>query len=299
MHELPQLSDVLLTLSRPTENQPLSYSQLWHLDHDDKRVCKLFIYLTDVRDTADGPLTFIPARNRSRSATRSRPHGRRQGLLRVDRSAVKEDGRAAPVLVHRQHRAVCAWAAASSPTGPACSTRPPTFSRRGSIRNRLPVSARSARNEIERTAMRLLMPDAPGELTIVRIGWVVDHPKRDLAGSVLAAYQLAPRAGIRCHCPDVRAGRRRAAPRARYAGRQLCPRRQSRPDAVCRGGLALYVLDTEGGVLAARVAIRRPPWPAYVREWLRRDPVRLFLLGRPAAAAHSTIARRCGRASFI
>ena len=27
----------------------------------------------------------------------------------------------------------------------------------------------------------------------MRIGWVVDHPKRDLAGSVLAAYQLASR----------------------------------------------------------------------------------------------------------
>lgn len=61
MHDLPQLSDVLLTLSQPTPNQALSYSQLWHLDHDDKRVCKLFIYLTDVRNTADGPFTFIPA----------------------------------------------------------------------------------------------------------------------------------------------------------------------------------------------------------------------------------------------
>ncbi|MGY3513221.1 hypothetical protein [Bradyrhizobium lupini] len=61
MHDLPQLSDVLLTLSQPTPSQALSYSQLWHLDHDDKRVCKLFIYLTDVRDTADGPFTFIPA----------------------------------------------------------------------------------------------------------------------------------------------------------------------------------------------------------------------------------------------
>lgn len=61
MHDLPQLSDVVLTLSQPTPNQALSYSQLWHLDHDDKRVCKLFIYLTDVRDTADGPFTFIPA----------------------------------------------------------------------------------------------------------------------------------------------------------------------------------------------------------------------------------------------
>jgi hypothetical protein len=61
MGDLPQLSDVLLTLSQPTPNQALSYSQLWHLDHDDKRVCKLFIYLTDVKDTADGPFTFIPA----------------------------------------------------------------------------------------------------------------------------------------------------------------------------------------------------------------------------------------------
>ena len=61
MGDLPQLSDVLLTLSQPTPNQTHSYSQLWHLDHDDKRVCKLFIYLTDVKDTADGPFTFIPA----------------------------------------------------------------------------------------------------------------------------------------------------------------------------------------------------------------------------------------------
>ena len=61
MRDLPQLSDVLLTLSQPTPNQALSYSQLWHLDHDDKRVCKLFIYLTDVQNTSDGPFTFIPA----------------------------------------------------------------------------------------------------------------------------------------------------------------------------------------------------------------------------------------------
>lgn len=61
MRDLPQLSDVLLTLSQPTPSQALSYSQLWHLDHDDKRVCKLFIYLTDVQNTADGPFTFIPA----------------------------------------------------------------------------------------------------------------------------------------------------------------------------------------------------------------------------------------------
>jgi hypothetical protein len=61
MGDLPKLSDVLLTLSRPSETAALSYSQLWHLDHDDKRVCKLFIYLTDVKDRDDGPFTFIPA----------------------------------------------------------------------------------------------------------------------------------------------------------------------------------------------------------------------------------------------
>lgn len=61
MGDLPRLSDVLLTLSRPSEDQPLSFSQLWHLDHDDKRVCKLFIYLTDVDSRDDGPFTFIPA----------------------------------------------------------------------------------------------------------------------------------------------------------------------------------------------------------------------------------------------
>jgi hypothetical protein len=91
MHELPQLSDVLLTLSRPTENKSLSYSQLWHLDHDDKRVCKLFIYLTDVRDTADGPLTFIPAPESKPFRNTIKSHMKDdQVFSRVNRSAVKE-----------------------------------------------------------------------------------------------------------------------------------------------------------------------------------------------------------------
>lgn len=91
MHDLPQLSDVLLTLSRPTENKPLTYSQLWHLDHDDKRVCKLFIYLTDVRDTADGPLTFIPAPSSKPFRNTIKSHMSDEKVFaRVDRSAVKE-----------------------------------------------------------------------------------------------------------------------------------------------------------------------------------------------------------------
>lgn len=57
--ELPQLDTVLLTLSR-TESQKLSYSQLWHRDHDDVRTIKMFTYLTDVKDEADGPFTFLP-----------------------------------------------------------------------------------------------------------------------------------------------------------------------------------------------------------------------------------------------
>jgi len=91
MHELPQLSDVLLTLSQPTENKPLSYSQLWHLDHDDKRVCKLFIYLTDVRDTKDGPLTFIPAPASKPFRNTLKSHMSDEKVFsKVDRSAVKE-----------------------------------------------------------------------------------------------------------------------------------------------------------------------------------------------------------------
>jgi hypothetical protein len=57
--ELPQLDYVLLTLSRPS-NAELTYSQLWHRDHDDVRTIKLFVYLTDVKSEADGPFTFLP-----------------------------------------------------------------------------------------------------------------------------------------------------------------------------------------------------------------------------------------------
>ena len=91
MHDLPQLSDVLLTLSQPTADKPLTYSQLWHLDHDDKRVCKLFIYLTDVRDTRDGPLTFIPAPSSKSFRNTIKSHMSDEKVFsRVDRSAVKE-----------------------------------------------------------------------------------------------------------------------------------------------------------------------------------------------------------------
>lgn len=57
--ELPQLDYVLLTLSKE-KGSDFAYSQLWHRDYDDVRTVKLFVYLTDVADEADGPFTFLP-----------------------------------------------------------------------------------------------------------------------------------------------------------------------------------------------------------------------------------------------
>lgn len=58
--ELPRLDYVAVTRSLPAGPE-LRFSQLWHRDYDDVRVVKLFVYLTDVSEAADGPFTFIPA----------------------------------------------------------------------------------------------------------------------------------------------------------------------------------------------------------------------------------------------
>lgn len=57
--EMPRLMDALLTYSQPGD-AALSYSQLWHRDHDDTRTTKVFVYLTDVSTREDGPFTFLP-----------------------------------------------------------------------------------------------------------------------------------------------------------------------------------------------------------------------------------------------
>lgn len=59
MGRTPQLMDVLLTYSRPTDAK-LAYSQLWHRDHDDVQTLKIFVYLTDVLSVSHGPFTFLP-----------------------------------------------------------------------------------------------------------------------------------------------------------------------------------------------------------------------------------------------
>jgi hypothetical protein len=57
--EIPWLDYVLLSYSRYS-GEEFQSSQLWHRDHDDVRVIKLFSYLTDVEMDGDGPFTFLP-----------------------------------------------------------------------------------------------------------------------------------------------------------------------------------------------------------------------------------------------
>lgn len=58
--QIPFLEYVLLTMSLPSK-KPLQSSQLWHLDRDNDRMLKFFIYFSDVDEIGDGPFTFIPA----------------------------------------------------------------------------------------------------------------------------------------------------------------------------------------------------------------------------------------------
>jgi hypothetical protein len=59
------LQSVLLTYSVPSEGE-LKASQLWHQDHDNDRMLKFFIYLSDVTSPESGPFTLVPRRPSSR-----------------------------------------------------------------------------------------------------------------------------------------------------------------------------------------------------------------------------------------
>lgn len=78
--EVPLLDYVLLTLSH-SNYQDLSYSQLWHRDHDDVRTIKLFVYLTDVQSESDGPFTFLPGPVSDRFGFSLRSHRRDDEIL--------------------------------------------------------------------------------------------------------------------------------------------------------------------------------------------------------------------------
>lgn len=88
--EVPQLSDVLLTLSEES-NKQLVYSQLWHRDFDDTRTLKLFAYLTDVPSTDFGPFTFLPGEHSDRFGRSLRSHMNDDEVFRkLPREAVRE-----------------------------------------------------------------------------------------------------------------------------------------------------------------------------------------------------------------
>jgi surface carbohydrate biosynthesis protein len=99
----------------------------------------------------------------------------------------------------------------------------------------------------------------------VRIGLVVDHPKRDLAGAVLLAYQLACRGASVVLIPmyeqavDVpRLGLDTlVANYARAANLDLMR-------SFSAAGLRLFVLDTEGGVLAETGGNSPPAMAAHI-----------------------------------
>jgi surface carbohydrate biosynthesis protein len=101
----------------------------------------------------------------------------------------------------------------------------------------------------------------------VRIGWVVDHPKRDLAGSVLAAYQLACRGASVAIVPMYEQGV--DVPRLGLDTLVVNYARAANLDLMrsfAKFGLALHVLDTEGGVLAEKGGNSPPAMAAYVRN---------------------------------
>lgn len=57
--QTPYLTSLELVQSRADEGG-WKVSQLWHRDFNDARMAKLFVYLSDVATTAQGPFTYIP-----------------------------------------------------------------------------------------------------------------------------------------------------------------------------------------------------------------------------------------------
>lgn len=59
--QVPHLNGLTMFATRETEDPEWRVSQRWHRDFDDKRMVKLFIFITDVEKSEHGPLTLIPA----------------------------------------------------------------------------------------------------------------------------------------------------------------------------------------------------------------------------------------------
>ncbi|UPJ70897.1 surface carbohydrate biosynthesis protein [Bradyrhizobium sp. 187] len=101
----------------------------------------------------------------------------------------------------------------------------------------------------------------------MRIGLVVDHPKRDLPGAVMLGYQLARRGASVVLVPmyeqavDV--------PRLGLDALVVNYARPATLDLMrsfAKAGLALYVLDTEGGVLAEKGGNSPPAMAMHIKD---------------------------------
>jgi hypothetical protein len=73
--QVPHLAYTQIYVSYGTQNSGWQETQSWHADYDDTRMIKLWVYLTDVVSSADGPFTYIPAQY-SRKIRNAFLHGR-------------------------------------------------------------------------------------------------------------------------------------------------------------------------------------------------------------------------------
>ncbi|MBR0815029.1 hypothetical protein JQ544_26095 [Bradyrhizobium diazoefficiens] len=100
----------------------------------------------------------------------------------------------------------------------------------------------------------------------MRIGLVVDHPKRDLPGAVMLGYQLARRGVSVVLVPMYE-----QAVDVPRLGLDALVVNYARPvnlglmQSFAGAGLALYVLDTEGGVLAEKGGNSPPAMAAHIK----------------------------------
>lgn len=101
----------------------------------------------------------------------------------------------------------------------------------------------------------------------MRIGLVVDHPKRDLPGAVMLGYQLARRGVSVVLVPMYE-----QAVDVPRLGLDALVVNYARPvnfdlmRSFAKAGLALYVLDTEGGVLAEKGGNSPPAMAAHIKD---------------------------------
>jgi hypothetical protein len=58
---VPHLNNISLFATRKSETPAWKVSQRWHRDYDDRRMVKLFTFMTEVKTESNGPFTFMPA----------------------------------------------------------------------------------------------------------------------------------------------------------------------------------------------------------------------------------------------